>query len=776
MMLMSTFTNAGWNFSTTWNINETQSYPWLRQVVPTSPPIPNPIEIYSIQGLNNIRNKLGRYYKLMKNLDFQNPDDYDKDPGWEVFMQQMNTGEGFQPIGDNTTRFAGFFDGNGKIIKNLYINRPETNFVGLFGAYKSASSIRNIGLVDVCIIGKDLVGALVGRSEGKILTSFSTGTVLGNNEVGGLTGHINGQDTNTPGWLSNCYSLAFVSGNIYVGGLSGSGWYSTATNCYVSGPVKGNEYVGGLFGTVGYSAFNDCYWNQEVSGHDFSAGGGSALPIWRMMLKSTFTGAGWDFSNVWDINDLETYPWLRICPQNPPPVPAPVEISTIQQLDNVRNNLCGHYKLVADLDFNDDDSYSHETGWGDFKNSVTTGEGFTPIGNNTTPFRGLFDGNGHTISNLLIQRPDTDDVGLVGVYSGASNIRNLGLLNVNIKGKNNVGSFAGRNEAIITSSYVTGIVQGTTDVGGITGRNDGYSSYVGDINNCYSFAGVTAGNTRAGGLIGNNSFGSASDSYAAGPVSSPGSAGGLAGSSNIVSITNSYWNAETSNQPGSAGGGFPRTTAEMTYPYTASTFNNFNFVNLWVKDIDFNGNNGYPFLGFPSVFPSPHLVVPSGDANCYESAQTATLAGGGTAVIIRAGGSMEVVAANNIVLRDGTTIQKNAYFHAFISDDGNYCTKSGSLVNSENVNKETEPAPGNLPDLITMFPNPTTGIVNISIMQSENRPVMLQLYNMVGTVLINTELPYSSYYEIDLSNQQPGIYFVKILSGDKVLTGKILKN
>lgn len=775
MMLMSTFTSAGWNFSTTWNINETQSYPWLRQVVPSSPPIPNPIEIYSIQGLNNIRNKLGRYYKLMKNLDFQNSDDYDKDPGWEAFMQQMNTGVGFQPIGDNTNRFAGFFDGNGKIIKNLYINRPQTSYVGLFGAYKSASSIRNIGLVEVNITGNEFVGALVGRAEGKIQTSFSTGAVQGTNSVGGLLGYLYGQDSNTPGWINNCYSLAIVSGATYVGGLTGSGWFATAVNCYAAGPVLGNQYEGGLFGTEGYSTFNSCYWNQETSGQDYSAGGGVALPLWRMTLKSTFMSAGWDFINVWDINDLETYPWLKVCPQNPAPAPVPNEITTIQQLNTIRNNLCGHYKLIADLDFNNDDSYSHETGWEDFKTSVTTGQGFAPIGNIGAPFRGLFDGNGHSISNLFIQRPDSDNIGLVGVYTGASNIKNLGLLNVNIAGKNNVGGFAGRNQAVISACYVSGVVLGVEDVGGITGRNDGYSSYVGDINNCYSFASISASNTRAGGIAGNNSNGSMSDSYAAGLVNSPGSRGGLAGSASNALVINCYWNTETTNQAGSPGGGFPRTTADMSYPYTANTFNNFNFVNLWAKDVAYSVNSGYPFLGFPAAYPAPHLIVPSDDATCHETAQTATLAGGGTAVIVRAGGSMEVVAANNIVMRDGTTIQINAYFHAFISGAGNYCSKSSSLVSSENVTKDSEPAPENLPDGMIIFPNPTAGIVNIILLRSENRPVALQLINMVGKILVNTELQHSTHYEMDLSGQQPGIYFVRILSEEKVLTGKVLK-
>ena len=46
----------------------------------------------------------------------------------------MNTCAGWAPIGDNSSRFEGVFDGNGFKITNLYINRPTTDNVGLFGS------------------------------------------------------------------------------------------------------------------------------------------------------------------------------------------------------------------------------------------------------------------------------------------------------------------------------------------------------------------------------------------------------------------------------------------------------------------------------------------------------------------------------------------------------------------------------------------------------------------------------------------------------------------
>ena len=86
-----------------------------------------------------------------------------------------------------------------------------------------------------------------------------------------------------------------------------------------------------------------------------------------------------------------------------------------------------------------------------------SGAGFTPIGNNSTPFTGTFNGNSYTISNLFINLPTTNDVGLLGYTSGAT-IENVGLVNANITGQNNVGALVGynNNSSSIDNSYATG--------------------------------------------------------------------------------------------------------------------------------------------------------------------------------------------------------------------------------------------------------------------------------------------------------------------------------
>ena len=200
---------------------------------------------------------------------------------------------------------------------------------------------------------------------------------------------------------------------------------------------------------------------------------------------------------------------------------------------------CKGYELKKDLDFNDDASYSS------IANKViwTEDDGWDPIGYyegyrnaNNRPFTAIFEGNDHTISNLRINRPNTDDVGLFG-YIERGTINKVGLLSVKIKGDGYVGGLVGYTEyyGTITNSYATGAVEGNHDVGGLVGINwvDGI------ITNSYA-TGDVEGNDRVGGLVGRNR-GAITNSYATGDVEGNDRVGGLVGENPYNGkITNSY--------------------------------------------------------------------------------------------------------------------------------------------------------------------------------------------------------------------------------------------
>jgi len=145
------------------------------------------------------------------------------------------------PVGRNWPNFNGVFDGNGHTIRNADINMTSSLYVGLFGY--SNGQIRNLGVVDVNISGRDDTGGLMGYNNGTIIACFVTGSVNGNNGVGGLVGR-NGRLGPT---ITDCYAIATVTGSSSVGGLAGAN-NDTISDCYAAGTVTGSSSVGGLVG------------------------------------------------------------------------------------------------------------------------------------------------------------------------------------------------------------------------------------------------------------------------------------------------------------------------------------------------------------------------------------------------------------------------------------------------------------------------------------------------------------------------------------------------
>src|SRR5690606_23823399 len=139
------------------------------------------------------------------------------------------------------------------------------------------------------------------------------------------------------------------------------------------------------------------------------------------------------------------------------------------------------------------------------------------------------DGLGHTISNLTINRPTENYIGLFGSIQSGAVVRNLGLVGGTISGMYQIGGLAGENRGTISNIYVTANVNGRSSVGGLVGRNSGTisGSYAtGSINDiAYVDVGVIS---SIGGLVGfNNAV--IDSSYSTGNVNGTNYMGGLVG-------------------------------------------------------------------------------------------------------------------------------------------------------------------------------------------------------------------------------------------------------
>ena len=165
------------------------------------------------------------------------------------------------------------------------------------------------------VSGNQEVGGLIGLNQASISNCYSTGGVSGYWWVGGLVGNNDGGIVNpgepNRGVINNSYSVSEVSGNSRVGGLVGVNTDGGAVyKCYSIGSVTGDTHVGGILGWNFEGAIDASFWDTETSDCNVSDGG-TGLSTAEMQTMTTFTDAGWDFVNIWDLTCEEmNYPRL----------------------------------------------------------------------------------------------------------------------------------------------------------------------------------------------------------------------------------------------------------------------------------------------------------------------------------------------------------------------------------------------------------------------------------------------------------------------------------
>ena len=321
----------------------------------------------------------------------------------------------------------------------------------------------------------------------------------------------------------------------------------------------------------------------------------------------------------------------------------PYQINTLENLEWFWSNHTSwnaYFIQTADIDATETYTWNYNNG-------------YTPIGTQSEPFTGNYDGQDYLIDNLQFSLPNMDYSGFFGYCSGAY-LENILLTNVGITGRYYVGGLAGsvRDNSEINSCSVVGTVNGQDNVGGLIGLVDHYcmvtfcyssgsvsgtyhtgglvgsNYYLSTITNCFSTASVS-GVTYAGGLAGANIISNIQNCYSTGNVSGNIWYYGLVGETdnNNPGIWDSFWDIETSGN--TEGNGTGKTTAEMkdvatfTSLATAGLNNPWDFVgnpyddsaddNVWA--IMSSYNSGYPFFSsqyLAAEFTASETTIPEG--------------------------------------------------------------------------------------------------------------------------------------------------------------------
>lgn len=558
------------------------------------------------------------------------------------------------------SNFTGCFDANDFTVRNLTM-RVQYEPAGLFGWIGENGTVTNLHLENVDIESTANAGGLCCYNRGTIHHCSVSGTVTGNDYVGGICCDNDYDATiikcgssvaasgrnrlstvcgRNEGLITQCYAAGNIDGHTYLGGICGdNGYEAIVENCHSNTSITSGTCTGGICGdnngsivycyNTGYieetnsnggicgrnydGEINNCLWDIETSGmavgigledEDAFSSNVIGATTAQMRQQNTYIFNGWDFAGEsfngdediwricvegtdyaqlsWELADngsncdpiIETGPYGggSGTPNDPYLISKPVHL---YGLSSPGSGAYCCYLQTANIDMTD--------------------LSIQPIGLNRdnygrVGFIGLYDGGGHTISNLTIngaRLPYPSGATVAGLfgkigyeYSYSGFVQNLHLENVTVTGGDATGTIA---SVLYRGSIVNCSATGSVHASGLWVGGFIESVYAGIVERCFSDCQINISDEsqvmRVGGFVANNYGGTITDCYATGSVILPNAytySGGFveansgtihncyASVSNCQSgfvhsllsgeILNCFWNTDTSGTTISDGG------------------------------------------------------------------------------------------------------------------------------------------------------------------------------------------------------------------------------
>ena len=407
----------------------------------------------------------------------------------------------YTPIGkfENYTEsyFGGKFDGKGHTISGININCPESELSqALFGGISSGAEVSNLTLDNSTFNAKNTSGIAI-SNYGAISNCHVTSSVTITDNWG-ITGGIAGQNYNT-GSVRGCTSAATISSGNYVGGIVGRN-NGTVSNClYLGTAVSGTgSSVGAIAGYSDLATLTNNYHTLSGKGgvgNENDATGSDEDGAFRAVSSATKPSGFGEATTTFGKDDyigITAYQY-GLCYngqyyEKDPSIAVwmgkgtaanPYVIRTTAELDLLASRVNGgneyrytYFMLGADIAY--DESVENN---------------YTPIGDSQHPFRGTFDGKGHTINGIRIS--DTNSVtgvnkAIFGWVDGT--VKNLVVSDCRFEAYQTIGGLVAYLRGTIENCHVLSDVtlSGNSYVGGIVAQNDG-----GTIKGCTSAATIT---------------------------------------------------------------------------------------------------------------------------------------------------------------------------------------------------------------------------------------------------------------------------------------------
>ncbi len=173
-----------------------------------------------------------------------------------------------------------------------------------------------------------------------------------------------------------------------------------------------------------------------------------------------------------------------------------------------------------------------------------------------------------------------------------------------------------------------------------------------------------------------------------------------------------------------------------------------------------------------------NIIIGNGISTCYDAAQILTVAGNGTSFKVQNGGNVSLIAGQKISILPGAGVDPGGYLTAYITTTSAFCNSfkmNPLVVNTSMITDTEEPFAGL--HLITIFPNPTSGIVHIVLNQANPASaVQLDFYTLLGNKIMTKTIYGANIHPFSLADKPAGIYLVRARSESYTETTRIVKN
>lgn len=158
---------------------------------------------------------------------------------------------------------------------------------------------------------------------------------------------------------------------------------------------------------------------------------------------------------------------------------------------------------------------------------------------------------------------------------------------------------------------------------------------------------------------------------------------------------------------------------------------------------------------------------------CYNATNMITVAGGGTTFDVLTGDEVEMIAGMSILFKEGTTVHPGGYLAGYITPDGSYCLPVVPPAMPANITGSGEVSANGS---VKIHPNPTKGSFILELPEyTPGEKVQVDIFGMLGTLLKSSEVTGERTREYSLSDAPAGLYFMRVTSGTKIETLKIVK-